>query len=335
MITILIPTHNRSSYLSRNLNFLSGHDSIFNLVIADSSDPEFFRKNDVLVRKYSDRLNISVIDCRGMDIFSKYVFSLSRIDSQFVAVCGDDDFIVPAVAEKCAAFLAENCDYSLAQGKIVTFTEGVSINRPLNTLRYYPQMSNEMEFVDRVVAHFHDYRNSFYSVHRTELLLDNFKRVGELDIGRGLKERLLSALDSVQGKRKMFHELFLLRQKGLTGVDERGARTFKDNPADANYFNDISFGYDCYCNFLSDYISSKIRLSQDEMRRITQGVEADFSMWEKIRGTSRSISKSGSMIFAYRRIRGTIESWIVRLAVGQFGRKELLRVEEVMRCPLA
>lgn len=331
MLTLLIPTHNRSLYLTRCLDFLYRHNDVCRLVIADSSDSDFFEKNNALVNKYAGRFDVNIIDCRGMDIFGKYIYALAGIDSEFVTVCGDDDFVVPSVAAKCAHFLSKNHDYSLAQGKIVTFVESSLTHKPLGSLRFYPQHGNERELVERVKTHFQNYRNSFYSVHRTGWLLENFRRVGGLDIGRGLKERMLSALDSVQGKRKMFSELFLLRQKGITGVDERGNRTFNDNPADASYFSDISFGYDVYADFILDYARSKENLSQDELGLIKKYVSADFSMWRGIRETKPKNASSMISMVGYRKIRGAIESLTVRSEVGEPGRTELGLVEEAIR----
>src|SRR5690606_12641457 len=121
VLTVLIPTHNRPGYLRRCLDYLVHTAPGARVVVADSSEGVAFEQNVELVRNPSSTIRIDHIDCRGKDITEKYVYALSSIDTLFVVVCGDDDFLVYENALRCADFLRTHQDYSHAHGRIITF----------------------------------------------------------------------------------------------------------------------------------------------------------------------------------------------------------------------
>lgn len=280
MVTLLIPTHNRNSYLSRCLSYLRNSEIACSILVVDSSDDPTFFLNERIISSFSARFRINQLDCRRMEFGEKLIYALEMIKSPFVTVCGDDDFVVPSTVSECAYFLQENEEYSHAHGRILTFWEQDSISAPIRLLREYRQISNENEAFERLVSHFSDYTNNFYSVHRTHLLLRYYRDASELSIGRGLKERLIAAYDIAAGKRKMVSGLFMLRQKGLTGVDENGRRTLNDDPADEKYFEQISFGQEKYFNVLRGLFFDQLSLTDSQVNQIMVFVQMDFERWK-------------------------------------------------------
>lgn len=302
MVTILIPTHNRPSYLVRCIYFLSRSAVVANVIVADSSEDAVFERNSVLIDQ-SCIDKIRHLDCRGMVWSEKLKYFVSAVDTPFVVLCGDDDFVIPSAVDKCACFLNSNPDYSHAHGRILTFRERNSVDNPVESVREYPQIANEVDVFHRLVAHFSNYTNNFYSVHRTDLLLCNIGTANSLDIGRGLRERLLAVLDVSQGKRKMIPDLFMVRQKGITGVDEYGKRTLSDNPQDADYFESLSKGYGDYNNFLRMLVSDKLDGSPDQVNRIMECVERDFGAWRRMRTLGSSFAVDNIFRLGYRKIK--------------------------------
>jgi len=253
------------------------------VVVADSSEGVAFEQNVELVRNPSSTIRIDHIDCRGKDITEKYVYALSSIDTLFVVVCGDDDFLVYENALRCADFLRTHQDYSHAHGRIITFWEQPSVKSPVQRIQEYRQIRNDGDPGDRIEKHFLEYHNNFYSVHRTAPLLANIIEVNSLCVGRGLKERALAALDICQGKRMMLDCLFMLRQKGMTGLDENGNRTFLDNPSDDNYFQKIGFGYSEYLRLIDRHLSDAYGIEEEDKARIIDAIGEDYEKWKKIR----------------------------------------------------
>lgn len=292
MVTVLIPTHNRSSYLARCLAFLSSCNMECKIVIADSSDEDCFNRNISSITSNDKNGQLRLLDFRGMGIVEKYCRALSEIDTPFVTICGDDDFIIPAAVQKCASFLAENTDYSHAHGKIITFWERQSMSHPIMRVGEYPQFGNEGELDERLISHFENYNNNFYSVHRTSNLAKNFHLVFDLKIGRGLKERALSALDVCDGKRKMFDDLFILRQKGMTGTDEAGRSTFGEDRNAPDYFSrQLAYGFDLYRSFLASVVKNDLTISGDEFVNIFSAVDRDYLKWKSAR--TRKVGRNG------------------------------------------
>jgi glycosyltransferase domain-containing protein len=288
VITLLIPTHNRPSYLFRCLSFLRSAGFIHDIIIADSSDDPIFELNRKTIDALGTAFKATQLDCRRIESIRKYNYALEVIDSPLVTICGDDDFIVPSTVSECATFLKNNEDYSHSHGRILTFWERSSASAPIRLLKSYPQHANEAEILPRMKAHFSRYANNFYSVRRTEQFRRNFRRVSELNIGRGLQERMLAALDIVDGKRKMVDSLLILRQKGLTGVDENGRRTLNDDPAEQDYFDKISFGYDEYLNVLRGILQNQLSVTDSQTLEVMECVEQDFARW-KARKTRKNV----------------------------------------------
>lgn len=279
LLTVLIPTHNRPEHFRRSMSFFAANVKDANFLIADSSDDLIFEANAVSIQPVALLNKVEHLDCRGQPILDKLINALLIVKTPFVVVCGDDDFLNYRQAVECAAFLNTHDDYSHAHGRIVTFWKdkaGGKIN-----LQEYLQMSNEEELIERLLKHYDRYLNNFYSVHRTSYFLSNIQKVTSLDMGRGLREKALAALDICQGKRKMFGELFLLRQKGHTGVDEKGARTLPDDPQDPNYFNVIGHGYQVYEKLISDALESEGNIAATHKRIIMERMAADFEKWKK------------------------------------------------------
>ena len=263
----------------RCLNFLASTSKEAVITIADSSDDEVFKKNAVSISTEFSKLNISHVDCRGMSILNKYSFALQKIKTPFVVPCGDDDFLIYKSAWECAEFLQSNEDYSHAHGNIVTFWETLSGTSPISRIKIYPQSENARPAPARLFNHFNNYHNNFYSVHRTHLLNKNIKEITALDTSMELKERALAALDIFFGKRKMLNGLFILRQKGITGMDEKGRKTLV---VDANNRASLhsSTGFFTYLKFLIDHIDSIPDADEVQKSRIVGTVISDYEKWQ-------------------------------------------------------
>lgn len=277
LLTVLIPTHNRPNYFRRSATFFRANASEANLLIADSSDDSIYELNRQTIQKVAID-GLKHLDCRGMKVQDKLVYAISNITTPFVVVCGDDDFLNYQWVVRCAEFLSDNEDYSHAHGRILSF--GVSNSGEAMNVEEYAQISNEGELEERLILHFRQYCNNYYSVHRTGLFLSIIQKVLSVEMGRGLQERALAALDVCYGKRKMFDQIFLLRQKGHTGVDENGGRTLPDDPRDLNYFDVIGHGYQAYEQLIGDVLETDQGVDANGKKLILQEVLLDFERWK-------------------------------------------------------
>ncbi|KKW19659.1 MAG: hypothetical protein UY63_C0008G0019 [Parcubacteria group bacterium GW2011_GWA2_51_10] len=120
--TYVIPTYNRIGCLARHLRYLKRQNWKAPILIADSSLPEKVRENAAIIKEFKDALDIShlVLSDRTA-VYTKLGKALQEVRTPFVALCADDDFLVPSAIEAATLFLRDHSDYSAACGRTVVF----------------------------------------------------------------------------------------------------------------------------------------------------------------------------------------------------------------------
>lgn len=174
LATIIIPTRNRSWFLRRLLAYLSYQKCLASIIVADSSDDGHRKTNLRTVDDFADTINIEYLELSNLKpdgLYGKIAFALSRVTSEFVVICADDDFVVPNAVGKCVQFLRGNPDYSCARG--YTFVFEFETDRQL-TLRRAPVVasldSNSREA--RLLTGSRHYQQVFSSVFRRDVLVE-------------------------------------------------------------------------------------------------------------------------------------------------------------------
>ncbi len=89
-VSIFIPTHNRIQILNRNLSWLT--DSGYPIVIADSSNSNNLAKIEELKADCAERL--TYLHSENQNYYEKIVSGLNCVDTPYVVMCPDDDFIL-------------------------------------------------------------------------------------------------------------------------------------------------------------------------------------------------------------------------------------------------
>lgn len=174
MITIVVITCNRYTYLERLLNFYEKHEFPFPILILDSSSdkditPNLSRlMNDRRIRhkKYSNQISFEEKIARGvLDIKTRYC-----------VLNADDDFLIPYGVSECIHFLENKPDYSIAQGFFIQHT--IKRNRNGSTgFSWRPAFADQVSLKfdsaeDRLNFAWNGFNGvTFYSVFRTELLV--------------------------------------------------------------------------------------------------------------------------------------------------------------------
>ena len=118
MLTILMPTQNRVSFLRRAITFYENENLPFRIVLADSSAPEM--KGEVARIVETSSLKIRLINYPfGFSPFKKFEDALSSIDTEYVVMIADDDFIFPDALIGCVEFLKRNSDFAAARAEAI------------------------------------------------------------------------------------------------------------------------------------------------------------------------------------------------------------------------
>jgi GT2 family glycosyltransferase len=79
-VTLLIPTHNRPTFLKRLLDNLAVQNPQFSIIVADSSHwQEAYGKNQSVVAQHRSTVDINHTNCQGEEFWAKYIKLLKTI----------------------------------------------------------------------------------------------------------------------------------------------------------------------------------------------------------------------------------------------------------------
>lgn len=163
-VTLLIPTHNRHDYLERILNYYA--DVNMKIIIADSTGSSFY--------KYPPSNKIAYLHFPGEKMPKKLSIALANVETDFVVICADDDFILPAGISRCLSFLEENPAYIAAQGHAIAYHKSFLSNENINfAAMQKAQLKfniSDNDIYKRLDHAFNPYRAFFSAVYRTPAL---------------------------------------------------------------------------------------------------------------------------------------------------------------------
>ena len=209
-ITILIPTHNRPAYLTRSLSwFLSGG---FRVIVADSSKT----LNDDVSRSQNSELTY-LHRPGGYETYTAKIYEALRlVDTPYVALCADDDFILYEGLEQGVRFLDSNPDYAFYQG-MAYFFQVIGKRLAMWPFLYSANLANDA-WVARVI----EPKNTvFYGVNRSAVALKAFKvlqnqALVQNENAAGLVDATFTAIVARTGKLMFEQTPFALREYSPT-----------------------------------------------------------------------------------------------------------------------
>jgi glycosyltransferase domain-containing protein len=117
MLTIVIPTYNRPNELRRLLEFQRSSASI-SIIVLDGSTENIGLINSQVCHSFKCVEHYKFPS--SMHLGLRLSAGLKMVKTPFVAFCGDDDFLFPAAAVECAAFLQNNDGFAAAIGQVWT-----------------------------------------------------------------------------------------------------------------------------------------------------------------------------------------------------------------------
>lgn len=213
-VSILVPTKNRSAFISRLLAYYASFNNTHPIYIGDGSDEDEKKIIQSVIEQYAGKLQIYYFyfpELNDRQTFTKLA-ELSK--ETYCAFVGDDDYLIPSSLSKCADFLSNNASYRTAQGKAVLFT--LNESGAYGTLKgshvYWDRKEIEFETaVERVNYFSRNYWVPQFSVHRREeFLADSVEYCHVTDKSFG--EILHCFTFACNGKSKFIDCLYLVRQ---------------------------------------------------------------------------------------------------------------------------
>ncbi len=214
-LTLLIPTHNRHRYLNRLLDYYN--ETPFNIVVCDSTEVPF--------DKIADYPNVIYHHYPATDYMVKMNDVLSKINTQRLLLCADDDFIVPEAIYQCLDFLEKHPDYSTVLGNYISFkNEGGNIRTRLMYTHVCDVDICHEKASERIEAVYNNYFQTFYSIHFTSTVKMLFKLCAENAIQVKLNEKLFSMLAIINGKIRILPIFYSVRE----AIEDSGSTRYVD-----------------------------------------------------------------------------------------------------------
>lgn len=271
-ISMVMPTHNRPRFLARSLRYYRSLGFPHKMIIADSSSEPAASANRHLIRTEGDGLQIQHQPfAPEIDGWDKIAQAVNTTDSTYVVFGADDDFTVPRMIERGAAFLEAHPDYSAVHGEAALFEQHVDgARRGIGGVSRYLQRSIEHPTgAQRLLDHLGHYSTTFYSVQRTEHLRESYRKAASLGIGLGFTELLLSCLSIIQGKARKLDGLYMMREghAEMTSRQEHGQCDAFDWVTDPNWPSHYQGFRDCLAEALARQDGNDIGEARDIAKR--------------------------------------------------------------------
>jgi len=214
MVTIIIPTKNRSDFLIRLLKYYADTNYQHSISIGDSSAPLHLERSKEFIKSLKGKLKIKHLECPELGISECLKLLVDKLDTTYAAIALDDDFIIEKTLNKCVSFLDGHPGYSAACGQALLFSLKKSgAYGEFLDIGPYPQRAIEAQTSSqRLSDHLKNYSVTLFSVHRTETWRKMFQRVIKSSERAFMEELIPCCLSVVYGKVKCFNDLYLVRQ---------------------------------------------------------------------------------------------------------------------------
>lgn len=275
MITLLIPTMNRSDFLIRQLNYY--RDIVFrgHICIGDSSNTKHIERNKRAIKALQGNLNIVYQEYPHLNNAECVQRLLDFVSTSYAALVPDDDFLVPAALEQCALFLDKHPDYSAAHGMgvVVRLQSSGAYGKVRWVCRYRQPVIEGEKASQRLLSHLSNYSVTLFSVHRVESWRMMYRDISLLTDRTFAMELLPCCLSVLQGKVKELDCLYLVRQS-------HGQRYLLPNQHDWINSPNWSSSYQVFCHCLARELARQDRVSMDKAEEVVkQAFQSYLAHW--------------------------------------------------------
>jgi len=215
--SLIVPTYEGTPFVRRCLDFLQASAFRGHVVLSDNSTGDHLAFVKSCPERYPGLwLDVQLFDA-DIRFLEKLARTMEKLDSRYVMLCGQDDFILSDNVEKLLQTLEADEGLSCARGRVARFY----VRRPENggaeqaaiEVNPHPMLGyQEPEPLSRVLAHLRMYASTLYSVHRRTQLIENFRLTESLTKNVIFFQYLSSSITVAQGRVACLDGLFLARQ---------------------------------------------------------------------------------------------------------------------------
>lgn len=211
LLTIIVPTYNRTTLLRRCLDFIRKQHPQVPLIIADSSAAAEMKANEAIAGAYPE-LRYFAFD-PSTPVVQKFAEAVAKVETKYACFCADDDLINVSAALACAHFLSEHPDYVACHGTYVRFSYNEVQDVQFEDWEYRSPSIAGVDPALRVLQLLSNYEAPFYAVQPTTVLRQAVEACtyGGFTMMQELANALWLAMS---GKIQRIDTLYYFRQAG-------------------------------------------------------------------------------------------------------------------------
>ena len=229
-LTLILLVHDNIDYPKRWIRYASFINLPYKIFIADGGKSSLF--NDY-INQNLNKLNLDIEffkynhEKNFNDYYKKSNDILSKVKTTYVAICSDDDFVLPLGIEKAIKFLEENKEYSSARGEMLGVFFQKYLNKENTYGEYYEILNSrknsfsldEKSCEIRLLAQLENYQLTYYDIHRTTFLQYAYEKLLKLNpTAYILAEIITSGFTVLQGKVYRNNFPFMIKDQGPSGI---------------------------------------------------------------------------------------------------------------------
>lgn len=297
MITLLVPTMNRSDFLIRMLRYYDDIGFEGCICIGDSSSPEHVERTKRVIETLRGRLNIIYQEYPDPNPAVCLKRLLDFVSTPYAAFVGDDDFLVPNALNQCAKFLGEHPDYVAAHGMgIAIGLNSKGLYGQIVRCGHYRQPVIEAESASqRLDDHLSHYSVTLFSVHRIESWRSMYRDVHLLKDKSFGAELLPCCKSVILGKSKELDCLYVVRQSHAQQYRLLGMYDWITSP-------EWHSSYLVFRDSLVEALTLEDNISIEKAQKVVkQAFWSYLAMWSSRQSGSWRVSRS-----RWRQVAGTI-----------------------------
>lgn len=202
--TLIIPTHNRHNHLKRSIEYFKDLDA--SVIYCDSSD-----------NAYSGDIpeNIEYLHLPGDHFSKKILISLDKVNSEYVALCADDDFIIIESLYMGCSILNEDKSFKTLVGKYVSF----NANFNGHYYQLYQKIPSDinLELEKNAEIFFSNYYQILWAMYDKKLIFNAFQIINNANFyNDNYIELVIGAFACYNGGIKFIDEIWGVRELTTT-----------------------------------------------------------------------------------------------------------------------
>ena len=205
MITLVLPTRDRSAFLARQLMYYHRVGFQGSIRIGDASKGEHLARNKRLVKGLEGKVDIVHREFPAGNVHHCVQALTDLVKTPYVAYVSDDDFLVPSGLEACRLFLEEHPEYGVAHGKAVKIKTAGS--KPYGEVTLVKRARQPVEEADsaserymHLMANMADVHFSLHRVDRFRAMYEGVDRFADRHFSDALLSNCLAVLNSKIGE---------------------------------------------------------------------------------------------------------------------------------------